>query len=148
MNGRKDREGKPIRITRPTFFRRKAQLIAQVGEMWRSKREEHYVHEVQLCKERLTRQMQTAISHSQPDNASPIWGAIAAELAVSILKLEVEGIMSIHNGRLRQLEEKAGYIRYDEPRTPLPASNVDGMGQGEPTQTGAGSATEDPNRVA
>ena len=55
------------------------------------------------------------------------WAAIAGELTVSILKLEVEGILAIKNGRLRQLEEKVGYSESIESGAALPDSTVDGL---------------------
>jgi hypothetical protein len=109
MNGRKDAKGASIRIARATYFRRKQRLIAQVADTWRAKQDEDYIHEVQICKERLTQQLVNAQLHCQPSNANPYWAVIAGELTVSILKLEVEGIQAIKNGRLRQLEQKVGY---------------------------------------
>ncbi len=114
-------------ITRPTYFRRKSRLIKQVGDTWKAKREEDYIHEVQICKERLNRQLITAVIHSQPANANPYWAAIAGELTVSILKLEVEGIQAIRNGRLKELEEKVGYSGSIEPAAALPDTTVDGL---------------------
>ena len=127
MNGRKNAEGPPIRIARATYFRRKMRLIKQVGDTWRAKRDEDYIHEVQICKERLTQQLVNAQLHAQPQNANPYWAAIAGELTVSILKLEVEGILAIKNGRLRQLEEKVGYSGSIESGAALPDSTVDGL---------------------
>jgi len=121
MNGRKDEQGRTIRIARATFFRRKQKLIQQVSEQWKAKRDEEYIHEVQICKERLTRQLVNATSHSQQNDASPLWGAIAAELTVSILKLEVEGILAIKNGKLKQLEEKVRHLGYNEPEAAVSA---------------------------
>jgi hypothetical protein len=122
MNGRKDHEGKPIRLSRTTYFRRKVKLIAQVSAQWRAKRDEDYIHEVQICKERLTRQLINATTHAQAQNANPFWAAIAGELTVSILKLEVEGILAIKNGKLRELEEKVRHVGSIESRAALPDS--------------------------
>ena len=129
MNGRKDEQGRSIRIPRATYFRRKKKLIAQVSEQWKAKRDEDYIHEVQICKERLTRQLVNATSHSTQQNANALWGAIAGELTVSILKLEVEGILAIKNGKLKQLEEKVRYLQSNESGTPLSASPLDGLDQ-------------------
>ena len=127
MNGRKTEDGQPIRIARATYFRRKMRLIKQVGDTWRAKRDEDYIHEVQICKERLTQQLVNAQLHAQPQNANPYWAAIAGELTVSILKLEVEGILAIKNGRLKQLEEKVGYSGSIESGAALPDSTVNGL---------------------
>jgi len=127
MNGRKTEDGRPIRIARATYFRRKMRLIQQVGDTWRAKRDEDYIHEVQICKERLTAQLVNANLHSQPANANPYWAAIAAELTVSILKLEVEGIMAIKNGRLKQLEQKVGYSGSLQSGAALPDSTSNGL---------------------
>jgi hypothetical protein len=133
MNGRKTEDGTPIRIARATYFRRKIRLIKQVGEQWRAKRDEDYIHEVQICKERLTRQLNNAVNHSQADNANPYWAAIAGELTVSILKLEVEGITAIKIGKLRQLEEKARYLGSNEPGAALSDSTPNGLETTEST---------------
>lgn len=127
MNGRKDEQGRTIRIARATYFRRKMRLIKQVGDTWRAKRDEDYIHEVQICKERLTQQLVNAQLHAQPQNANPYWAAIAGELTVSILKLEVEGILAIKNGRLRQLEEKVGYSGSIESGAALSDSTTNGL---------------------
>lgn len=129
MYGRKNADGTPIRIARATYFRRKMRLIKQVGDTWKAKRDEDYIHEVQICKERLTQQLVNAQLHAQPQNANPYWAAIAGELTVSILKLEVEGILAIKNGRLRQLEEKAGYSGSIESGAALPDSTTNGLDQ-------------------
>ena len=131
MSGRKDQNGRPIRIARATYFRRKQRLIQQVGDTWRAKRDEDYIHEVQICKERLTAQLVNANLHSQPASANPYWAAIAAELTVSILKLEVEGILAIKNGRLKQLEEKVGYSGSLESGAALPDSTSNGLESAE-----------------
>ena len=144
MYGRKNADGTPIRIARATYFRRKMRLIKQVGDTWRAKRDEDYIHEVQICKERLTQQLVNAQLHAQPQNANPLWAAIAGELTVSILKLEVEGILAIKNGRLKQLEEKAGYSGSIEPRAALPDSTIDGLASESDTDNTEASTSATP----
>jgi hypothetical protein len=113
-------------IKRAQFYRYKQKLVEQISEIWANKQEIDYSTEVQLCKERLTRNLNRAeITAERTDN--PLWGQLAAELAVSILKLEYEGIASLQNGRFKQLEEKAGYLELKPATTDVPTSEANGM---------------------
>ena len=107
-------------IKRAQFYIYKKKLIAQLSEIWANKQMTDYTAEVQICKERLTADRIFA-DHKAHETGSALWGNLAAELAVSILKLEAEGISAINNGRLRFLTEKAGYSGHDESAGALPA---------------------------
>ena len=133
-----------LKLKRAQFFHYKSKLETQIAEIWRNKNEQEYSVAVQICQDRLIADRTHALD-MRNQTKSPLWGAIASELAVSILKLEAEGIMAIKNGRLKRLEEKAGYIQYDGPRATISPRSTDGLdasaGTTEPR-------TEDPNRVA
>ncbi len=102
-----------------------------------------YAAEVQICKERLTNDRIFADQKAR-ETGSALWGTLASELAVSILKLEAEGIQAINNGWLRFLEEKARDGRVMEPASPLPPIILEPTKPADESDT----ATEDPNRVA
>jgi hypothetical protein len=107
-------------LSRPNFYRYKKRLYKQVAKMYEDKRIEDYYFDIQLCKERLTQHLINATTKAhQTDN--PLWGQLAAELAVSLLKLEAEGITAVtRNGNLRSLEQKTGYLQYNGPATAVP----------------------------
>jgi hypothetical protein len=129
-------------IKRKLFYLYKKKLVAQLSGQWAAKRMTDYAAEVQICKERLTNDRIFADQKAR-ETGSALWGTLASELAVSILKLEAEGIQAINNGWLRFLEEKARDSRYVEPASPLPPIIL------EPTKPNeSDTATEDPNRVA
>lgn len=129
-------------ISRQQYYRYKAKLVAQLSKIWANKQEQDYSAEVELCKERLLRDRNRAEIMAQ-ETRNPLWGQLAGELAVSILKLEYEGISSLRNGRFKQLEEKAGYIELKPAATDVPTASPS-TGQSEPTE----SDSPDPNRVA
>src|SRR5262245_5501606 len=134
-----------LKIKRATFYFYKKKLVAQISQMWANKQMTDYTAEVQLCKERLN--MDRIIAEQKAaETGNPLWGNIAAELAISILKLEAEGITAISNGRLRWLEEKAGYSRPDESATPILTIATESTA--EQQSTNDESETEDQNRVA
>lgn len=107
-------------IQRRIFYIYKKKLVAQLSQTWANKRMTDYAAEVQICKERLTNDRIFADQKAR-ETGSALWGQLASELAVSILKLEAEGIQAINNGWLRLLTEKARDSRYMEPATPIPA---------------------------
>jgi hypothetical protein len=113
---------KTRQLERPTFYRYKKRLYKQVARMYENKRLQDYYYDIQLCKERLTTDRVNAAAKANETN-NPLWGQLAAEIAVSLLKLEAEGITAItQNGHLRSLEQKTGHIQYDGPRSTLPAT--------------------------
>jgi hypothetical protein len=110
-------------IKRAQYYNYKKKLVAQVSEIWANKQMADYAAEVQICKERLISDRIFADQKAR-ETGNALWGNLASELAVSILKLEAEGITAINNGRIRWLEEKAGYSRPDESATPILATQV------------------------
>lgn len=136
-----------LKLKPARFYNYKAKLQEQIAQIWKDKTEQDYSVAVQICQDRLIADRTHALD-MRNQTKSPLWGAIASELAVSILKLESEGIMAIKNGRLKRLEEKAGYVRYDGPRATLPPSSSDGLATTAETPTADPTRTEDPNRVA
>lgn len=138
-----------LKIKRAQFFNYKAKLEEQIAQIWKDKTEQDYSVAVQICQDRLIADRTHALD-MRNQTKSPLWGAIASELAVSILKLEAEGIMAVkNNGRLKRLEEKAGYLRYDGPRTTLPPGSSDRVAEALNSSTAEPEPrTEDPNRVA
>lgn len=115
-----------LKLERSQYYRYKAKLVKQLSEMWANKREEDYSTEVELCKERLLRDRNRAEIMAQ-ETRNPLWGQLAGELAVSILKLEYEGISSLRNGRFKQLEEKAGYIELKPAAADVPTGQANGL---------------------
>lgn len=125
---------KTRKIKRAQFFKYKRKLCTQLADVWAKKRDEDYQAEVQLCKERLTNdRVRAELMSTQTRN--PLWGQLAAELAVSILKLEFEGITSLKNARLKRLEEKAGYIELKPTGTEVSAAESDGLAATNNKQT-------------
>lgn len=119
-------------MDRRQFYRYKSKLCEQIEEIWRAKREADFNAEIQICKERLTNDRARA-EIMATETKNPFWAQLSAELAVSILKLEYEGIAGLKNGRFKQLEEKAGYIELKPATTDVPASSVSASGESERT---------------
>ena len=128
-------------INRHIFYFYKKKLVTQLSEVWASKRMTDYAAEVQICKERLTNDRIFADQKAR-ETGSALWGTLASELAVSILKLEAEGIQAINNGWLRFLEEKARDDGRLESTPTLPPIIAVKSAESEPADT------EDGNRVA
>ena len=115
-------------------------MVTQLSEMWAAKRKEDYTAEVELCKERLTRQLNRAEIMAE-STRSALWAQLASELAISILKLEYEGIASVNNARHEQLEEKAGYIELK------PGAATTNVPTGSDAAESRTASSEDPNAV-
>ena len=128
-------------IQRRIFYIYKRKLVTQLSDTWASKRMTDYAAEVQICKERLTNDRIFADQKAR-ETGSALWGTLASELAVSILKLEAEGIQAINNGWLRFLEEKARDNGSLESTSALPPIIL------KPTESTNTTDTEDGNRVA
>lgn len=121
-------------LSRTQFYEYKKRLVKQQSKIWEKKSEDQKIAEIQICKERLITDRTNAATKAQEDGANPLWGVYASELAISILNLEMEGIRAVHNGKLRQLEEKAEYIRYSRPITTIQDSKRPSTGSG-PTES-------------
>jgi hypothetical protein len=88
--------------------------------MYEDKRIQDYYFDIQVCKQRLTVSMINA-SQKAHSTDNPAWGQLAAELAVSLLKLEAEGITALtKNGNLGRLEQKTGYLQSNATTTSVP----------------------------
>ena len=111
-------------ISRPNFYRYKKRLYKQVAKMYEDKRIEDYYFDIEICKERLTQHLINATTKAN-ETDNPLWGQLAAELTVSLLKLDAEGITAVtKNGDLRRLEQKTGYAQPDVSASSVPEQSI------------------------
>src|SRR5262245_1025274 len=126
-------------LDRRMFYRYKEKLYKQTAQLYQQKRQEDIFYDIQLCKERLTHDRVNAVAFAN-ETKNPLWAQIASELAVSILKLDNEGIAILNRNAQPRLEEKDRPIILNSGE-PAPVVNV----EPEPAQS---TDTEDRNRVA
>jgi hypothetical protein len=115
-------------LDRRMFYRYKHRLYKQTAQMYQQKRREDIFYDILLCKERLTHDRISALDKAN-ETKNPLWGQLATELAVSILKLENEGIKVLekHNNasnNISGLEEKDRPIILDSTGQPATVLEV------------------------